>query len=246
MTFLWILLSTVAVGLVSIVGILFFITKSDIRKLTFYLISLASGTMLGSAFLHLIPESLALDAARSPLLISLGVFFFFTLEKLFIWRHCHHHQYPEDHTRPIAANMVIVGDGIHNFIDGVIIASSFIASPSLGLSVTTAIILHEIPQELGDFGILVHGGYTVRRALLMNVLTATTAIFGAVLTYFFIGAVPLLQTYLVPITAGGFLYIALADLIPQLHVQVAARQTLGQIFLLALGFAFMLLLRHPN
>jgi zinc and cadmium transporter len=133
---------------------------------------------------------------------------------------------------------------VHNFIDGVIIASSFMADVTVGISVTTAIILHEIPQELGDFGILIHGGYSTRKALWLNALTATSALLGAVLTYFFIAAVPTVQTFLLPITAGGFLYIALADLIPQLHEQVKLRETLGQIVLLAGGFMLTTLIKH--
>ncbi len=244
MIFLSIRLSTIVVGRISMVGIVFFASKNNIHKTTFYLISLASGTMLGSAFLHLIPEALVRNPSGTWIAVSSGVVMFFILEKFLIWRHCHLHQHPEDHTRPTAAKMVLVGDAIHNVIDGVIIASSFLASPAVGLSVTVAIILHEIPQELGDFGILIHGGYSMNRALAVNALTAMGAVLGAVLAYFFLAAMPAVQIYLLPVAAGGFLYIALADLIPQLHLQVALRQTVGQIVLLAVGFGLMILFKH--
>lgn len=247
MVFLSIIVATTLVGLISFVGIAFFLSKTDMHKMTFYFVSLASGTMLGSAFLHMIPETIEQHAKNALPLIGLGVFVFFILEKLLIWRHCHTHQRPEDHHRPIAARMVIVGDAIHNLIDGAIIASSFLAGPRIGISVTAAIILHEIPQELGDFGILIHGGYTVKKALLVNALTATTAVLGAIVTYFFLEAVPFFQTILLPLAAGGFLYISLADLIPQLHEKTDVKETFGQIVLLSVGFGLMALLPtgHP-
>lgn len=244
MTLLYILTATVTVGLISLIGILFFVAKMDIRKSAFYFVSLASGTMLGTAIIHLLPEALELSPHTTPTMVALGVFLFFILEKLLIWRHCHLHNQWEHHHRPVTAHMVIVGDAVHNFIDGIIIASSFMISTPLGISVTTAIVLHEIPQELGDFGILVHGGYTMKRAVMMNCLAALSAIAGAVITYFFLEAAPMMQASLVPITAGGFLYIALADLIPQLHEQAELKHTALQIVLLAAGFGMVMLLRH--
>jgi zinc and cadmium transporter len=127
-----------------------------------------------------------------------------------------------------------------------IIASSFLVSHTVGLSVTAAIILHEIPQELGDFGVLVHGGYTPKQALVLNALTATSAVLGALLGYCFLEALPVLQSYMVPAAAGGFLYIALADLIPQLHEQVDLKNTFRQIALLATGFGVMWFLKHAQ
>src|SRR5262249_22040704 len=156
-----------------------FFAKNDLSTLTFYFVSLASGTMLGSAFLDLIPEALEQNPHRALLWTCCGVFFFFILEKLLIWRHCHSHEHAGDHHTPVAARMVVTGDAIHNFIDGAIVASSFLISRTVGVAVTTAIVLHEIPQELGDFGILIRGGYSVRRALLVNALTGTTAVVGS-------------------------------------------------------------------
>lgn len=246
MIFLSILGATLLVGLVSFVGVFFFLSKKDPNTLTFYFVSIASGTMLGSAFLDLIPEALEQKGHGALSLIGLGIFIFFILEKLLIWRHCHSHQHSGDHQRPIAARMVIVGDAIHNLIDGAIIASSFLIDPRVGVSVTAAILLHEIPQELGDFGILIRGGYSMKRALAINAMTATTAVIGAILAYFFLEAAPAIQSYLVPLTAGGFLYIALADLIPQLHEHVSFKETLGQIALLMLGFGLMAVIKHGH
>lgn len=243
MTLLFIVIATVVVSLVSLIGLLLIGLHLNIKKITFYLISLASGTMLGGAFLHLIPESLAFNAPHIFTTIAIGVFLFFIFEKLLIWRHCHHHDHPTDYTRPTAAMMMMTGDTIHNFIDGIIIAAAFMANTNLGISVTLAIMLHEIPQELGDFGVLMHAGFSLKQAVTYNFLTSLASILGALLAYFFLNSMPLLQPYLIAITAGGFLYIALADLIPQLHEQVDLRHTLMQIALLLGGFFAMFSLR---
>ena len=239
-----IIIATILVGLISLIGIVFFGLHLSGKRITFYLISLASGTMLGAAFLHLIPQSIGNNPEGAFLLISAGVFFFFILEKFLIWRHCHHHQKPEDHTRPVAAAMILTGDAVHNFIDGIIIASAFLVNPALGISVTLAIILHEIPQEIGDFGVLLHGGFSVKKALLFNALSSLTGIAGGVLAFFSLTTSQQLQSIILPVAAGGFLYIALADLIPQLHEQVAPRQSIGQILLLAVGFGLIFFLQH--
>lgn len=241
MTLLYIILATAALGLISFVGAVFFGLRLNVRRITFYLISFASGTMLGVAFLHLIPESIE-HGERAYLMIPAGVFVFFIFEKFLIWRHCHHHQRPEDHQRPVAATMVLIGDAVHNFIDGIIVAGAFMTDPSIGVSVTLAILLHEIPQELGDFGSLIHGGLSVKRALAFNALSATTAIVGGVLAYGFFSFSASIQAAILPIAAGGFLYIALADLIPQLHQHTTLRQAFAQIVLIAGGFGAMTLM----
>lgn len=246
MTLFYILLSTVLMGLVSMVGILAVVAKMDTQKIAFYLVSLASGTMLGGALLHLLPESLEASGTGVLPLVGAGMFFFFILEKFLVWRHCHTHEHEGTSHRVTSANMVLAGDAIHNFIDGMIIASSYMAGLPVGMAVTAAILLHEIPQELGDFGVLVRGGYSTRKALLANVATGVMSILGALLTYFFIEWVPALQPFLLPFTAGGFLYIALADLIPQLHEHTAVRATISQISLLIFGFLLTFLLRHAH
>ncbi len=241
--FLQIVAASVGVSLISFIGIIFFGLKLNIRRITFYLMSLASGTLLGGALLHLIPEALDTSGSKALGWIAGGIFFFFILEKFLIWRHCHTHQRPEDHRRPVSASMVLAGDAVHNFIDGVIITSAFAAGTPIGISITLAIILHEIPQELGDFGILIHGGFSMKQAILLNALTATSSLLGALITFFFFRTSDIVSLYVLPAAAGGLLYIALADLIPQLHDQIAPRETLFQILLLGLGFGIMILLR---
>lgn len=240
-----ILLATLLVSLVSLVGVVFFFAKLKPEKVSFYLISIASGTMLGGAFFHLIPESFEHNTAAAGL-IGAGVFFFFILEKFLIWQHCHTHPHAEAHHRPKGAAMVLIGDGIHNLIDGMIIASGFMVDLQVGWSVAAAVILHEIPQEVGDFGVLMNAGYSLKKAAWANVLSATLSVLGGLVAYFFLGALPVLQTWAVPVVAGGFLYIALADLIPQLHEHVGPKDGAIQVVLLALGFGVMMLLAHAH
>lgn len=244
MQLLQIISATLLTSLISLVGLSLLSFKINIRKITFFLISLASGTMLGAAFLHLIPESISKNPDRALLSIAAGVIFFFILEKFLIWRHCHHHQSHEDHKRPVAARMILAGDAIHNFIDGIIIATAFMSGTATGVSITIAIILHEIPQELGDFGVLIHGGMSPKKALIYNALSGTTSIAGGLITFFFLDGTTILHHTILPIAAGGFLYIALADLIPQLHEQTDAKESFWQILLFFVGFLLMYLLQR--
>ena len=181
------------------------------------MVSFAAGAMLGDVFLHMIPElaeenSLTLT---SSLYILSGILLFFILEKIIHWRHCHLSA-AKDHSHPLAF-MNLVGDAVHNFIDGVLIAGSFLLSVPVGIATTVAVILHEIPQEMGDFGVLLHSGMKPKKALLFNFLSALTAVLGA-LVILVVGMSNENVTHIIiPITIGGFLYIANADLIPELH-----------------------------
>jgi zinc and cadmium transporter len=246
MLLLHIVAATLLVGIISLTGVVLLVRRNDIHRLTIFFISLASGSLLGGAFMHLIPESLEKKGPGALPIIGLGVFIFFVLEKFLIWRHCHVHQEHEHFERATAARMVILSDAAHNFLDGAIIATSFSAGVPVGVSTTVAIILHEIPQELGDFAILVHGGFPVKRALLLNAASAAFALVGAVLTYFFLDLAPAANAVLLPITGGGFLYVALADLIPQLHERSTLRQAAVQILLVAAGFLSIGFLGHHH
>ncbi len=246
MLLLQIIAATLLVGVISLVGVVLLVRRSDLPRMTIFLISLASGSLLGSAFSHLIPESLEMKGNAALPLIGGGVFLFFVLEKFLIWRHCHTHQEHEHYNRATAAHMVILGDAAHNFLDGAIIATSFSAGVPVGVTTTVAIILHEIPQELGDFAILLHGGFPVKKALTLNAASALFAVLGAFLTYFFLDVAPAANAYLLPITGGGFLYVALADLIPQLHERSTLPQALLQIALVAVGFLSISLLGHQH
>jgi len=233
-TLILILVSTVLVSVISIIGILFLALKEKLlSKILLMLVSFASGSLLGGAFLHLIPESLSTYDESIFIAILIGIVVFFLLEKS-LWRHCHDREC-SIHT---FAYLNMFGDGIHNFIDGLIIAASFIAGTPLGVAATLAVIAHELPQEIGDFGILVYGGFSRTKALFYNFLTAITAIVGAAFMYFFSAFIPSLP-YLLAFAAGSFIYIATTDLIPELHKERSPARSLAEFVLLSVGIAFM-------
>jgi len=234
-----ILIATFIVSLISLIGIFFLSLKEKLlSKLSLILVSFASGTLLGGAFLHLIPESLVTFNENVFVAILLGIIVFFLLEK-FLWRHCHERECPV-HT---FAYLNLFGDGIHNFIDGLIIAASFITSVPLGVTTTLAVVSHEIPQEIGDFGILVYGGFSKTRALFYNFLSALIAVVAAVFTYFFFSYLPDMG-YLLAFAAGGFIYIATSDLIPELHKETKTFSSVVQFALLVVGILLMWSLRR--
>ena len=241
----WILASTLLVSGISLIGI-FFLSMSEklFRKLLLMLVSFASGTLLGGAFLHLIPEALSAESENMFIVILSGILVFFLLEK-FLWRHCHERECPVH----VFAYLSLLGDSIHNFIDGVIIAAGFLVGVPLGsvniplgLATTLAVVSHEIPQEIGDFGILVYGGFSKVKALFYNLLSALMAVFGALLMYYFSSYLPSLAYFLV-FAAGSFIYIATTDLIPELHKEHDAWKSLVQFVLLLSGILLMWLLK---
>ena len=242
---LYTMVSVLIVSLISLIGIFTLSLKqSFLQKILLYMVSFAVGGLLGDAFIHLMPEAFEkFEHHLTPsLLIISGILLFFVLEKFIRWRHCHHLT-TQDHPHPVVW-MNIIGDGVHNFFDGVVIGASFMSSVPLGIATALAVILHEIPQEIGDFGILVYGGLTVRKALVYNFLTALTAFVGAIASLL-IG--PHFQGYaetMLPITAGGFLYIAGSDLMPELQqgCETKASGSLVQLMFILLGIGLMALL----
>lgn len=235
-----ILFSTISVSIVSLAGVMLFAVKEKIlKKILLILVSFASGALLGGAFFHLIPESFSVFDESIPMTVVLGIVVFFLLEKS-LWRHCHEKECP---VHPFAY-LNLVGDGVHNFIDGVAIAASFLydKSLSLGMATTMAVLMHEIPQELGDFGVLLYGGFGKTRALLFNLLTAMLAVTGALITYFFFPYLPSIN-YILAFTAGGFIYIATTDLIPELHKETNTKNSVVEIAFLLLGIFLMRLLK---
>jgi len=231
------------VSLISLVGVFTIsISIERLKKTLLFLVSFAAGALLGGAFLDLFPEvkSENLPAINLALFILLGMIIFFILEKIICWRHCHIPT-TEDHPHPVGL-MNLIGDGLHNFIDGMIIAGSFLVSPVLGLTTTVAIILHEVPQEIGDFGILIHAGYAWSKALLYNFLSALASVLGAVITILIGSKISNLTQYLIPVTIGGFIYIATADLIPELKKETALGKSFLQLISLVLGIGLMWLL----
>ncbi len=215
---MWIILSVIVVSAISVIGIFFiFLKKEKLNSLLLFLVSLAAGSLLGGAFLHLIPEIIegtGFTFSVSLLLLG-GILLFFSIEHFIQWRHCH---IPTSKSHPHSlGTMNIIGDGIHNFTDGLIIAASYFISIPVGIATTLAVILHEIPQEIGDFGILLYAGYSKRKALFFNFLSALTAILGAVVGIILADKSTVFAYIVMPIAAGGFLYIAGSDLIPEIH-----------------------------
>ena len=245
MTQIWLyaIISVIVVSSISFIGVFFLSLKKErLKKILLYLVSFAVGGLFGDAFIHLLPESFEKIGKNLTvsLYIILGILIFFVLEKFLRWRHCHILN-SQEHVHPVVT-MNLVGDAVHNLIDGMVIGASFLVSIPIGITTALAVILHEIPQEIGDFAVLVHGGLSCKKALIFNFLTALTAILGA-LASLLLG--PHLEGYaisLLPITAGGFLYIAGSDLIPELHHEVRALKSLGQLILIILGIGIMALL----
>ena len=236
----YIILATFIISLLSLTGIFFIRMKEKtLDDLIEYLISFAIGGLLGGSFLHLLPESME---AGDPLIFTymlFGIVFFFIIEKFLHWRHCHKGQC-EAHA---FTYLNLFGDGVHNFIDGMIIAASFVADTRLGLVTTLAVAAHEIPQEIGDFGILVYGGFSRLRALAFNFLSAVSVMAGAIIAYFFLDNIFWLKNILIPFTAGGFIYIALVDLIPELHKKKKGGRFFGHVATITTGLLLMWLLK---
>jgi len=233
-----------AVSLVSLVGVFTLSLQPErLSRFLLYMVSFAVGALFGDAFLHLLPETIAKVGFNltTSFLILLGIVLFFMLEKFLRWQHCHVPT-THEHTHPVAM-LNLIGDGVHNMLDGMIIASSFMVNPTIGVATTLAVIFHEIPQEIGDFGILVHSGFSVQKALWFNFLSALAAFIGALLVFIVGPGIQDLSVYVLPVTAGGFLYIAGSDLIPELHKHdVKLSASFGQLASICGGIAVMALL----
>jgi zinc and cadmium transporter len=240
-SYLYALVAVIVVSLISLVGAFTLSMKEDmIRKYMYLLVSLAVGALLGDAFIHLIPE--AFETASEPMSVSLlviaGIVIFFVLEKFMHWHH-HGDDTEEYHVHPVG-KLVLFSDGVHNFIDGVVIGISFLVSIPVGIATTIAVILHEIPQEIGDFAVLLHAGYTRKRALWLNFLSALTAVLGTLLAFALGETGEAFINWVLPIAAGGFIYIAVADLIPELHKTKKPGHSISQLIALLIGVALMI------
>jgi len=237
----WIIGSASLVSMISLIGIVTLSVRDELLgKTVLGLVGFSAGALMGGAFLHLMPE--ALETSESTLVFSfviIGFILFFLLERLLYWRHCHDGRCDVH----IFTYLNLIGDGIHNFVDGLIIAASFIAGIELGVVATLAVILHEIPQELGDFGVLVYGGLSKAKALFYNLLSALTAILGAFIGYFVSSYVESFTVLLVPLAAGGFIYVSGSDLVPQLHKETEMRRSMLSFGFFLVGILFMWVLR---
>ena len=236
------LAAVAAISAVSLVGSVGLVIRRDkLRVFLFFMVAFAAGALLGDAFFHLVPEIAeadhGFDAFASTALLG-GMMAFFILEKIVHWHHAH---FPgEEVLHPVAVTN-LVGDALHNFVDGAIVAGSFAVSIPLGIATSIAVALHEIPQEIGDFAILVHGGLAPKRALILNFLTGLTALAGAVFVLAF-ASVGVLERVLVPFSAGAFIYIASTDLLPDLHKEAEPGRSALQLIALVAGGATMALL----
>lgn len=242
-TWTYSVVSVIIVSLVSLIGVITLaIADVKLKKRLLYLVSFAAGALLGDAFLHLLPG--AIEEGFNPSIVSMyaliGIVAFFILEKVIFWRHCHVPT-SEEHPHPLG-KINLIGDGLHNFIDGVIIGGSFLISIPLGITTTIAVLLHEIPQEIGDFSILLHAGYTKKKALLFNLFSGSIAIFGTVLVLALGDSIEVLAQALVPFTIGGFIYIAAADLLPAIHREENTGRSILQLLYFMFGIGLMALL----
>jgi zinc and cadmium transporter len=231
--------ATALVSIVSLVGVLFLSLKQ--KNLDFVLamlVSLSAGTFLGAAFLDLLPEALEGIDARSAFLFSLiGILAFFVTEKIITW---HHHHVSHEHVKekPVGY-MNLIGDGVHNFFDGVAISAAFMASPALGIGTTIAVLIHEIPQEIGDFSLLLYSGFSRTKAIAFNLLSGVVAIFGGIAFYYASSTVANLQFYGLALASGMFIYMAAADIVPELHKETNPRNSLLQLAMMLIGIAII-------
>lgn len=236
---IWILLGTFAVSIMSIIGIFtLFLNEKIFKNILLLLVGLSAGAMMGGAFFHLLPEAVERISGILPFVLVLGGFIiFFLVEKILHWHHCHN-GVCSVHT---FGYMNVIGDGIHNFIDGLIVAAAFLVDINLGLVTVLAIALHEIPQEISDFGVLVYSGFGKIKSLVLNYISASTVIIGGLTGYFLGGDTDFIK-YILPFAAGGFIYIASSDLLPEIKKEEKMSKFLPSFTLFIIGLLLMYLL----
>lgn len=232
-----------SVGSVLLASFILLFRKDKLQKIAEYLTYLAGGTLLGAAFLGMIPNAISkLDVGIVLQVILGGILFFFLLEKIILWRTCANKNC--ERQTDAAVPMILIGDAFHNAIDGVIIAAGFLTSPELGFFVTLSVVMHEIPQELADFGILIHGGMSKKKALFYNVLSGSSALVVGILAWFFMQGMTSFIPYALAFSASSFLYIAMAELIPQMHKKTKASESIVQFSLIMIGIFIIFLIKH--
>ncbi len=253
--FFYILISTFLISLISFVGaVIFFLREEFLNKILLILVSFASGSMLGSAFLHSIPEAIEeVGSERTSLFkiflfVILGFCAFFIFENFIKWHHHHvkSHQELGQDPRPDArfkhfSYLILISDGIHNFMDGLIVAGSFVVSIPLGMVTSLAVALHEIPQEMGDFGVLIHSGFKKAQALLLNFLSAIFAILGGITGFLLAERIGEAIIFILPLAAGSFIYISCSDLIPEIKHKASLQESLTNFLVFLSGIAMMFL-----
>jgi zinc and cadmium transporter len=244
---IWILGSSFAISLIAFIGALtLFLREKLLNKILLILVAFSAGALIGGAFLHLIPEVIIEVGVNEVLILKVfsyllfGFCIFFMLEQLIRWHHHHTTTHPK--IMPFSY-LILVSDGIHNFIDGLVMAASFMVSFQVGAVTALAIALHEIPQEIGDFGILVHGGFERIKALILNYVSAMTVIFGGITGYLVSTWIGGSIVFLLPFAAGTFIYVASTDLIPEILYKESLKKTLIRFFVFLAGIGFMLAIR---
>ena len=237
------IISVLAVSLISLIGVITLSIKTQkLKTFLIYMIAFSAGALFGDAFIHLLPELVeenGFTLTISGFTLS-GIALFFATEKIIHWQHCHMPQNKE-HVHPFAI-VNLIGDGVHNFIDGLIIGVSYLVSIPVGIATTIAVALHEIPQEIGDFGVLLHGGFSKTRALMINFMSALVAVLGAIIALAADNYIENIQLFLVPIAIGGFIYIAGSDLIPELHKEFTLKSSFLQLISFIAGILVMIAL----
>jgi len=239
--FVWIIISTFAMSLIALVGVVtFYLKENTLKKIILPLVAFSAGSLLGGAFLHMIPE--AIEKSGLNLSVFLWVLFgftlFFLLEQFIHWHHCH--GTISEHKKPVTY-LILVADGVHNFIGGLAIAGAFIVDIRVGIVTWFVFVAHEVPQELGDFGILIHGGWEKKKALLFNFFSASTIIIGGVIAYFLSTKIDI--TFLLPFAAGNFIYIACSDLIPEIKHRDNLKENLLHFIAFVSGILLLLVVR---
>jgi zinc and cadmium transporter len=251
-TLAWIVTTSLLGGILSVMAAALFALNARAQYLG-GLVSYAIGALLGAVFLDILPEAmrLATNMTAVSVMVLFGILLFFTLEKILIWRHCHHdhcevHEPHENNTHDHGRSgaMVIVGDTFHNFIDGIIIAAAFLADVRLGIVTALAIVAHEIPQEVGDFAVLLNSGYSKPRAFQLNLISSFATLVGGVLSYVALQDMQSLVPYLLALAAASLIYVAMSDLIPGLHKRTRMRDTVQQVVLIMLGVATIALFEY--
>ncbi|MBN2357874.1 MAG: ZIP family metal transporter [Deltaproteobacteria bacterium] len=235
-TFLWILGGGILMTAIALVGsVTLVLSQSTLQRLLLPLVAFAAGSLIGGALFHMIPASLeSMPAAHSLLLVALGFLVFFALEQFLHWHHCHRES---TECKEAMTYLILIGDGLHNFLGGLSIASVFLVDIRLGIAAWLAAAAHEVPQELGDFGVLIHGGWNKRKALLFNVLSGSTFLVGGMIAYAL--SFKLDVSWLIPFAAGNFLYIGASDLVPEVNKARSSAVNLIHFSAFAAGLGFL-------
>jgi zinc and cadmium transporter len=241
------LLSILAVSLISLVGVFFLaLRKEKLQEIQMLLVAMATGGLLGGAFFHLLPESFESfkNVRYASFLLVFGFMLFFVLERFLHWSHDHISGISNHHNHPIKplGTVNLIADGFHNMLDGILIAASYSYSFDIGLATTLIVIMHELPQEIGDFAVLLHAGFTRKKALIFNFISACAAFLGGFIVLLFEPIAHIVSKAIIPIAAGGFLYLAAADLIPELHNEKTLHKSFYQFLALLFGICLLFVL----